>query len=203
MRKKGKLIVFEGLDKSGKETQAKLLVNFLLKKGYDVIYEDEPTSSNPIGLFIKGWLNKEHDIKSGKAIALLYTADRYEHLETRILPALSNGKIVILDRYYYSTMAYENALYGVDISWIEQVNKFATIPDLVIYLKVRPEECMRRARIMGEQDRHEKLELLRRVEKIYEDISRLYRNFIVINGEGNVNEIFDYIKRIVETKLKI
>lgn len=196
---KGKLIVFEGLDKSGKETQSKLLVEHLRSKGFEAVYADEPTSENPIGRLIKAWLSHNEEIESGKAIALLYTADRYEHLKKNITPNLESGKIVVLDRYYYSTMAYEKALYGVDIEWIKEMNKFVQKPDLVILIDTDPEECIKRAEV---KDRHEKLELLRKVKKVYDEIKQ-EEGFFVINGNRPKQEVFEDVKKVVERALKI
>lgn len=199
---KGKLIVIEGLDKSGKETQAKLIIKFLMENGIDAIYEDEPTNSNPIGRLIKDWLNRKIDILDGKAITLLYAADRYEHIRKRIEPAINSGKIVVLDRYFYSTIAYEKALYNVDEKWIEYIHNYVIKPNIVIYLKVKPEECVRRAKLMGEQDRHEKIEKLIAVEKVYDELAEKY-NFFIVNGEKNINEVFEDIKNIILQVLKL
>jgi dTMP kinase len=196
---KGKLIVFEGLDKSGKETQSKLLIEYLRSKGFDAVYADEPTSENPIGRMIKRWLFNEENIECGKAITLLYTADRYEHLKKNIIPNLESGKIVVLDRYYYSTMAYEKALYGVDLGWIKEMNKFVQKPDLVIFIDTDPEECIKRAQA---KDRHEKLELLRKVKKVYDEIKQ-EEGFFVINGNRPKQEVFEDVKKVAGRVLKI
>jgi dTMP kinase len=189
----GKLIVFEGLDASGKETQARKLVDFLNDREMKSIYTDEPTFSNRIGLLIRDWLNHRIDIESGKAITLLYAADRYEHLKKIIVPAVKDGKTVVCDRYYFSTMAYESAIFKIDMNWIKEIHKFVLEPDLVIFLDVEPEECVRRR---GEGDKLEKLELLRNVRKIYKKIAEK-EGFVTVDGNRTRKEIFENIKKIV------
>ncbi len=108
MRKsaKGKFIVFEGLDGSGQSTQAQLLKNYLEKeKNISPVLTKEPTRETPIGVLIRQVIQKEISV-SPTALQLLFCADRSEHLEKVIKPALENGQWVISDRYFYSTMAF-------------------------------------------------------------------------------------------------
>ncbi|MCK5023829.1 MAG: dTMP kinase, partial [Candidatus Aenigmarchaeota archaeon] len=135
----GKFVVFEGIDKSGKETQAKMLYDYLHNKGIPVIYTEEPNPKNAIGRLIKMWLVGKATVTSPESITLLYTADRYEHLKKVVNPALNVGKNVICDRYFYSTVAYESAIFGMDKEWIRTLNKNVRKPDVVIFIDIDPE----------------------------------------------------------------
>ncbi len=194
---RGKFIVFEGLDASGKETQSKNVVNYLKSKGINSIYTDEPTYSNPVGLFIKDWLSKKFNIKSMYSIPLLFAADRYEHLETIIKPALEKGTWVIADRYMYSTLAYETALLNEDeeiMHWIEDIHKFILKPDLIIYIDISPEESVKRK---PHGDRLENLEMQKKVQRVYYKIRDKF-NFVSINGEKSREEVFEEIKNQID-----
>lgn len=192
---KGKFIVFEGLDGAGKETQAKLLLEYLKAKGQGVIYTSEPTKDNPISKLIRKWLDQKLELSSDEAITLLYVADRYEHLAEIIIPELEKGKTVICDRYLYSTLAYEGALFGADTHWIKQVHGHALKPHIKIFIDTSPEECINR---VGKQDRLVKLETLQKVNEFYKKILREDRGFYVVNGNRPRAEVFEDIKKIVD-----
>ncbi|NOX71523.1 MAG: dTMP kinase [Candidatus Micrarchaeota archaeon] len=189
---KGKFIVFEGIDKSGKTTQAKMLCDHLKSKGIDCVFCSEPTYENPIGLLIRDWLNGKIEIESGEAITLLYSADRYEDLKSQALPALESGKTVVMDRYYYSTLAYENSLYGIDKEWIKKIHEFVRKPDIVIFIDIPPEVSIERAG--NNADRHEKLGKMEKVRKAYLELAK-EKNFVVIDGNRPIEEVFKDAKR--------
>ncbi len=190
----GKFIVFEGLDKSGKETQAKMVVEFLKSKDLLAVFTEEPNPHNMIGRLIRKWLNKEFEIGSGNAITLLYTADRYEHLNNFVIPNLEQGVSVVSDRYYYSTIAYQSILYGADSEWIREVNKFARKPDLVILLDVPAEESLNRTR---NNDRHENMDFQQKVRKAYDEL-KVKEGFFVVDGNRTKEEVFSDVKKKIE-----
>jgi len=137
----GKFIVFEGADGTGKSTHVKMLVDYLQETGIDVVLTEEPT---------KGEIGKEiREVLSGKTEASpeelteLFTKDRKEHVEKVIQPMLEEGKTVICDRYYYSTVAYQSTQ-GVNKDWISELNSFVPEPDLVIVITISPEEAQTR-----------------------------------------------------------
>jgi dTMP kinase len=191
----GKFIVFEGIDKSGKATQARLLCEYLRSKGKRVVYTEEPTSDSPFGRMLKEWLAGKFEIESGEAITLLYAADRFEHLKRKILPALAEGKTVVSDRYFYSTIAYESALFGVKPEWIRQLHENARKPDLVIFIDIAPEISLRRKRKRPD-DRLEKAELLTKVRNAYHSMAKDER-FFVVDGDRPKEEISGEVKKIV------
>ncbi len=127
------------------------------------------------------------------AFALLFTADRYEHLATEILPALDDGKIVICERYYYSTIAYQ-AAQGVDRPWLFEVNKYATQPNLVIFLDTKPKDAM--SRKQGEEIFEEQ----RFLEKVYSEYVK-FADMQRVDGSKDVQAVFEKVKGIVSRVL--
>lgn len=191
----GKFIVFEGIDKSGKETQAKMLYDYLHKKAIPVIYTEEPTDKNAIGRLVKKWLVGQATITSGEAITLMYTADRYEHLKNVILPALSVGKNVICDRFFYSTIAYESTIFGVEREWIRSLHKDVKKPDVVIFIDIDPEISLKRERALP-NDRLEKVGLLKKVREAYKEMVNEER-FFMVNGDRTKDEVFNDVKLVI------
>lgn len=143
--KKGILIVFEGIDGAGKSTQARILYEELQKRDFETVFSREPTDS-VYGRKIRELAQKDRDAISPEEEYLLFVNDRKIHVASLIKPSLENGKIVILDRYYYSTIAYQGAL-GLDVNRIKKENEsFAPRPDLVFLLKIRPKQGLERIR---------------------------------------------------------
>lgn len=159
---RGVFICVEGLDGCGKTTQAKLLVR-RLKRTCSAVYTCEP-SSGEIGRFIKK--NYLHTDKRGsvEVEALLFAADRVEHVKNEVLPALGQGKIVVSDRYIYSSLAYQGAA-GLDLGWIESVNEHAVRPDLAVFIDVEPDIVIRR--LKRKRSVMENLETQLKVREVY------------------------------------
>jgi dTMP kinase len=162
MGSRGIFICIEGLDGSGKTTQAKLLVR-MLGKNYDAVYTAEP-SKGKIGKFIKQHCLHTNRRSSSVVEALLFAADRSEHVENTILPALKKGRIVVSDRYVYSSLAYQGAA-GLNLEWIEKINVHAIRPDLAIFLDVEPVTVVQRMK--PRKSIMENLETQQKVHKIY------------------------------------
>ena len=186
--KKGVLIVFEGIDGAGKSTQAKLLYNRLDRSGYAVVFSKEPTSGS--------WGKKlQSIIREGRgAIAPeqeleWFIKDRQEHVATTILPALRSAKIVVLDRYYFSTMAYQGAL-GLDPEEIEEKNKgFAPEPNLLFLVNISPQEGLKRIAVSreGGTDFFERKQYL---ERVRDGFLRIDRPFLHrLSGERPVEAL--------------
>jgi dTMP kinase len=162
VNKKGAFICIEGLDGCGKTTQAKLLAK-KLEKSHNAVYTTEP-SRGKIGTYIrKSYLYGEKRLSSVLE-ALLFAADRIEHVETEVLPALKQGKLVISDRYVYSSLAYQGAA-GLSLEWIEKVNEHALKPDLAVFIDVDPKIVMRR--LKPKRSVMENMETLQKVRDVY------------------------------------
>jgi len=175
-----------------------MLRKWMVSNDMEAITTLEPNPRNPFGRMLREFLDKKIDIDSGKSLALLYTADRYEHLKSVVLPSLERGVTVISERYYYSTIAYQSVLYGVDSGWIREMNRFARKPDLVIYLDISPEESIRRAKTA---DRHETLEFQRKISKAFGKIIR-EEGFVVIDGNRSRKEVFADVKKAAGKVMK-
>jgi dTMP kinase len=191
MRKKGFFICLEGLDGCGKTTQAKLLAE-RLKKTYRAVYTAEP-SNGKIGRFIKQYcLNAEKRLPS-IVEALLFAADRFEHVENEVLPAINQGRLVISDRYVYSSLAYQGAT-GVDLAWIEKVNEYAIHPDLAVFIDVLPKVAARR--LKPKRSIMENLETQRRVRQVYLRFVKEGK-LILIDGNASEKKVADDILKVV------
>ena len=162
MSKKGTFICIEGLDGCGKTTQAKLLTK-KLGKSHKAIYTTEP-SRGKIGAFIRECCLYGDKRLSAVVEALLFAADRVEHVENEVLPALHEGRLVISDRYVYSSLAYQGAA-SLSLEWIEKVNEHALKPDLAVFIDVDPKIVMRR--LKPNRSVMENMETLQKVRDVY------------------------------------
>jgi dTMP kinase len=140
LRGGGKLIVFEGLDGSGKSTQVRILSEFLRGKGYNVVVT-EWNSSRVISKVLKR--AKRARMLDPISFSMFHAADFIARLESVIIPSLQEGDIVIADRYIYTALARDRAR-GARSSWIENIYYMAPIPDISIYCWVSPEEALKR-----------------------------------------------------------
>jgi dTMP kinase len=162
MNPKGAFIVIEGLDGSGKTTQAKLLTAELQKK-YPAIYTAEP-SHGKIGKFIRNQILYGNSRPPTHVEALLFAADRLEHVENEVAPAIEQGVVVISDRYVYSSLAYQGSA-GLSLDWIETINQHALKPDLALFIDVDPEVVLKR--LKRKKSVMENLETQQKVREVY------------------------------------
>ena len=162
MGKKGIFIVIEGLDGSGKTTQAILLAD-KLSKSHKVLLTAEP-SKGKIGTFIRNCCLYELTRLPTEAEALLFAADRIEHMQEELKPALDDGKIVLCDRYVYSTLAYQGSA-GLSLDWIKTINARAIQPDFSLFLDVPPDRVLER--LQRKKSVMETLETQQKVREIY------------------------------------
>ena len=187
MSSKGAFIVIEGLDGSGKSTQAKLLVA-RLKKSHRAVYTAEP-SRGKIGRFIRNSILYSNARPPTLIETLLFAADRVDHVQNEITPALGRGKLVISDRYVYSSLAYQGSA-GLDLKWIETVNENALKPDLALFIDVNPAIVL--SRLKRKKSVMENLETQRKVREVYlryVDKGNLTR----IDGNKLKNEVAEQI----------
>ena len=144
MGKKGLLIAFEGIDGTGKSTQIGLLTEHLVGLGHQVLPTREPTDG-PYGRKIRSMFASRHKLSAEEELQL-FMDDRRQHVKELISPALAVGKIVLTDRYYFSTVAYQGAAGHDPATIIAENEAFAPIPDLVLLLDLSPAEGARRIR---------------------------------------------------------
>lgn len=142
MAKQGLLIAFEGIDGTGKSTQITLLAEYLSARGCAVVTTREPTDG-PYGRKIRSLFASRHQLTPAEELGL-FMDDRREHVQQLLAPSLAEGKVVLTDRYYLSTAAYQGAA-GHDPAVILADNeKFAPTPDLVLLLTLTPAESVHR-----------------------------------------------------------
>ena len=201
-------IVLEGIDGAGKSTQAKLLKLWFEEKGYEVVLTKEPTDT-AFGKLIRRLVltgGKEGIIDGAKisheAEALLFAADRAEHVDKLIKPSLDAGKIVISDRYFYSSLAYQWAR-GLDLEWLIDLNRFAIRPDLVILLDLPVKESMKRLRSRSIKSEFDKIyELQRKVRENYLKLAERFREIKIVNALDDVDSVHRQIVALVEALLE-
>lgn len=189
--KKGAFICIEGLDGCGKTTQAKLLAS-KLKKSHNALYTAEP-SSGQVGTYIRECCLYGEKRLSTIVEALLFAADRVEHVENEILPALNEGRLVVSDRYVYSSLAYQGAA-GLSLEWIEQVNAHSLEPDLAVFIDVDPQTVM--LRLKPQRSVMEDLETQKKVRDVY--LKFVERGDLVrLDGNRAMDEVAEALSALV------
>jgi len=201
VKRTGRLIVFEGIDGTGKSTQIVLLAKKLEERGFEVVSTREPTDGT-YGNKIRDLYNNRGSVSKQEELDL-FLKDRRDHVDNLITPALQRGSLVLTDRYYLSTAAYQGAA-GMDVEEILKRNEsFAPSPDLAIIIELPPEESVRRI----EQYRKESLNdfeqenYLRQVAQLFSSIDRKYIRRI--NGLNNIDAVHAAIMVHVEELLKL
>jgi dTMP kinase len=203
--KKGILIAIEGIDGAGKTTQAKILLAGLQKRGYPAILLHEPTSGK-WGQKIKELAsNGRHKTRPEEELELFYL-DRVDDVKHNIAPFLHDKKVVIMDRYYFSNVAYQSER-GLNPNQIEEKNtKIAPIPDITIILDLEPEVSLERIiqKRNGTPNHFERKGKLDRVRQAFLKQFGNRINVKVIDGDdsNSIENVASEIWRIVEPKIK-
>ncbi len=166
---KPKLIVFEGIDGSGKSTLSTMVLHLLVERNFPIVKFNEPTNFET-GIKIRKFLRKEISLTREEQIEL-FLVDRNDSLEKNVYPNLKAGNSVILDRYFYSMAAYQSDE-AISPEKILEMNlsRNYPIPDLVIYLEINPEISLARTRRRNVAEHFENLETLKKVSQAYEKI---------------------------------
>lgn len=200
------LITFEGIDGSGKSTQIDLLQKYLNDKGYKVNVFREPGGTD-VSEMIRGMLlNPEIDIDPVTEL-LLFSAARSQLVAEKLLPLLKKDVIVILDRFFDSTTAYQGfGRKSIPIEQIKQINKVAThqlVPDLTFYLRLSLEEAAERTR-QFEKDRMELSgdSFFQNVFEGFEHLSKTEERFKAIDAGQDIQAIHEDIVSILEKRLE-
>lgn len=197
--RRGLLFAFEGIDGAGKTTQALALRELLSQVGVDAIYSKEPTHGK-WGEKIRASFHAGR-LPPAEELAC-FIEDRKEHVRDVVEPALAAGKVVILDRYYVSSAAYQGAR-GLDADEILCVNEsFAPRPNRVFVLRISPETALRRigARAQG-TNVFEREESLRATSSVFDALHRDY--FDEIDGELSRDDVLTVVWRAVEAAVSI
>lgn len=198
-------IVFEGLDGAGTSTQLSRMADRLRGEGYRVRTTREP-SDGPIGVLVRQALRGRVREVAGaplapEALALLFAADRIDHLRDVVEPALAGGAVVLSDRYLHSSLAYQSV--ECSAAWVAEINSRARDPDLVVHVDVAIETSV--GRIFGRGDALERFEggdTLSAVARAYEEAyrarpCRLER----VSGEGTIDAVHARIHAAIQRHL--
>lgn len=189
----GTFVVIEGIDGAGTTTQAKMLVDWVIQQGKKSIYTCEP-SNGPVGLLLRQILSGRTLARtsdgivrpiSNDAIALLFAADRLDHLDCEILPLLCKGVQIISDRYYYSSLTYQS-IEG-DLTWISALNSRARSPDITYILDVPAEVAAeRRTKTRESLELYDHLEFQRKLESAYRHLPELLPSEVIVFIDGTL-----------------
>jgi dTMP kinase len=198
-----RLIVIEGLDGAGTTTQARRLVEHVRASGGTAHLTREP-SDGPIGRLIREMLVGDHAIP-GTSIAqstfgLLFAADRLDHLQREVEPQLARGALVVSDRWYHSSLAYQGT--GADRDWITILNARARKPELTIFLEVRAEvAAQRRVKAGRVQELFEDMRMQEEVAAGYRatiaELAAQGERIETIDGEAPEDDVFERITKLV------
>jgi len=207
---KGIFITFEGIEGCGKSTQVELLKKHLDNEGLDVILTREPGGTEISERIRDLLLDPSHKEMLPETEVLLYAASRSQHTGQKIIPAIESGKVVICDRYYDSTIAYQGAARQINETAIKFLCEFAAYhhePDLTFLIDVAVETGL--GRINPESaDRleQESLDFHRRVRRGFLELSEKQSRIIIIDGQKSINEIngliLDKVKEYIKERSK-
>lgn len=194
---KGKLISIEGLDGCGKSTHAKLLTQWLRSQGQEVIITDEPTNG-VFGKLIKRVLRGKLKLPI-TAEALLFAADRVQHVVNLIAPSMRARKVVVSERYVYSSLAYQSAR-GLSIGWVKKINRYAPKPNLTILIDVPAEVSFARIGSRRLDEFETNMKLQERVRRNYLHIAK-QEGLKIVDGSRSRDEVQADIRKLVSAVL--
>jgi dTMP kinase len=201
---RGKFVVLEGIDGAGTTTQVARLANRLRRDGVTVRTTREP-SDGPVGTLIRQVLTGRIIVPGGRApgwatMALLFAADRMDHVEAEIEPFVSTGGVMISDRYDASSLAYQSVMSGrggdTAVDWIRAINKHAARPDLTIVLDVPADMAALRREKRGEAAQlYEQNEVQQALAIFYKELPRHLPNdrIVLIEAGGSVDDVAERV----------
>ena len=203
---KGIFIVLDGLDGSGKSETVRLLHDYLSKNSrYNILMTMEPTDGK-YGKEIRSILESEKDPKiNGQKMLDLFIRDREEHLRDTVVPFLNRldnheANIVICDRYYYSTIAFQ-ATQGLDIKMLVEINKEFLKPDIAFIMDIKPKIALERIK-SREKEKFENIKFMNKLrEKFLEMPKLLNDNIKIIDASRDADSVFDDIRKEVDRLL--
>ncbi|WP_182101774.1 dTMP kinase [Niallia taxi] len=204
------LVTLESCEGAGKTLMIKLLEDYLISKGHDVLLTREPGGVKEAEQIRQVILDPNNKAVNGEAECLLYAAGRSINFQVVIKPALEAGNIVLCDRFIDSSLVYQGHARGLGIDEVWNINRFAIgdfMPDLTLYLDVSPEVGL--ARIYKNKDREINrldLETLEFHNKVREGYKLLLKKFpermVEINAELSIDEVFEQIKKVIDQRLQ-
>jgi dTMP kinase len=199
--KRGSLVAFEGLDGSGKSTQLSRQSARLQAAGFDTLATREPTEG-PYGRKIRAMAAAGERAAPTKELAL-FLADRREHVREVIAPALARGAVVLTDRYFLSTVAYQGAR-GLDsAALLRESEAEFPLPDLALLFDLAPSRCLARVHARGgvPEPAFERLDQLERVAAVFSSLDRPY--LVRVDGAGAVEAVGAQVDALLRTRLGV
>ena len=197
---RGKFITFEGADGSGKTTQIEKIKEYLEQQGHQCILTREPGGSDLGNKIREILLHYDGDVDSMSEL-LLYMADRAQHVNKVILPAIKEGMTVLCDRYTDSSVAYQGYARGLDIEKIIKLNNIATSnlePDLTILFDVETEIAMQRVGETKDRLEQEGIEFHRKLRNGYLELAKKFPDRIkVVNSNFGIEDVFSQVIEIL------
>lgn len=200
---RGIFIVLEGSDGCGKSTMAKKIGDYYSDKGRDIVFTREPGGTVISEKLRDIVLDNNHTEMSYNTEALIYAASRAQLISEKIKPWLSEGKVVISERFVYSSIVYQGIGRKLGIEKVKEINDFALQglkPDLVLYFDIDPKKALDRKLVINGGDRieNEDLSFYYEVYNGYKEIMKQYKEIVTINAERSVDEIFNDIKYYID-----
>jgi dTMP kinase len=201
--KPGRLVVLEGIDGAGTTTQAARFAE-RLRKTAAVRVTREP-SDGPVGTLVRQVLSGRVIVPGGRApgwatMALLFAADRMDHVESEIEPFLAQGGVVVSDRYDASSLAYQSVSSGGEareaVEWIRSLNRYVRRPDLTMVIDVPPDLAAERRRMRGDASQlYDQSEVQRALAEFYRDLARhIPKDRIeVVDGSGSMDDVHERV----------
>ncbi len=194
---RGVFICLEGIDGSGKTTVAHHLVEALKQNGYSAVYTAEP-SEGAIGRIVKKSI-----LQGGRRFprvleAVLFAADRVDHIEREVKPLLNEGKIIVCDRYLYSSISYQGAD-STMLKWVREINKHAIQPDLAVYIDVPPEVVI--DRIRRKKSIMETLHIQKKVREVYLNLAA-EKQLMMVDGNAEKSKVAQDVEDLVFSFLR-
>lgn len=202
--KPGRFVVLEGIDGSGTTTQVARLAERLRAQRKLVRTTREP-SDGPVGTLVRQVLTGRLVVPGGRApgwatMALLFAADRMDHVESEIEPVVAEGGIVVSDRYDASSLAYQSVSSGAEareaVEWIRSLNRYVRRPDLTVVLDLPPDVAADRRMLRGEAAQlYDQNEVQRALAAFYKDLAKHMPNdrVVVVDAGGSVDEVHERI----------
>ncbi len=203
----GRFVVIEGIDGAGTTTQVARLADRLKKKGDRPVRTTREPSDGPVGTLVRQVLTGRIVLPGGRApgwatMALLFAADRMDHVESEIEPFLASGGVVLSDRYDASSLAYQSVSSGrggeATIEWIREINHLALRPDLTIVLDVPPDVGAARREARGEAAQlYEQNEVQRALAAFYKELPRHMPKdkIVLVDAIGSIDDVE---RRVIE-----
>lgn len=208
-----KFVVIEGLDGAGTTTQSSRLAQRLVREGHAALLTHEP-SDGPIGVMIRQMLAMRivRQAADGplpidrESLALLFAADRLDHIESEIRPALKAGSYVVSDRYYHSSFVYQGDVDGsdhFDIGWVRTLNERALKPDITFFVEADVELCLSRIEQRATRDIYESRDKLERLHtryaQVFAELEAAGENIVRLDASRPIDALHEAIWHHVNT----